>query len=223
MTRAYGTAGASRAARILAVAAFAAAGTLLTAHAALADGAFFGTHFGRFDLGGLVYAMTNSSDGNEIVTYLRDRHGRLTPLRNGAVSTGGLGGSANAAIDPLGSQGALVYDDESHMLFAVNAGDNTVAALDANGFGFRPALRTVAPSGGFIPVSLAVSEDRLYVLNAGGSGSVTQVRRAVRSPRRRRRGRRRSRSASPGTGSCSWPRRARARYRHSIRRRARAR
>jgi 6-phosphogluconolactonase len=172
MTRVYGTAGASRAARVLAVAALAAAGTLLTAHAALADGAFFGTHFGRFDLGGLVYAMTNSSDGNEIVTYLRDRHGRLTPLRNGAVSTGGLGGSANAAIDPLGSQGALVYDDESHMLFAVNAGDNTVAALDANGFGFRPALRTVAPSGGFIPVSLAVSEDRLYVLNAGGSGSV---------------------------------------------------
>jgi 6-phosphogluconolactonase len=173
MTRAYATAGASRAARFLAVAALAAAGALLTANAALADGAPFGRHFGRFDLGGLVYAMTNASAGNEIVTYLRDRHGRLTPLRNGTVSTGGLGGSANAAIDALGSQGALVYDDASRLLFAVNAGDNSVAVLDANGFGLRPALRAVVPSGGFIPVSLAVSEDRLYVLNAGGSGSVT--------------------------------------------------
>jgi len=168
----FGTeARASRTARLLATATLA-AGALLATHGAAADGAYFGKHFGRYDLGGLVYVMTNASAGNEIVIYLRDRHGRLAPLRNGTVSTGGHGGSSNAAIDPLGSQGALAYDDATHMLFAVNAGDNTVAAFDANGYGLRPMLRGVVPSGGFIPVSLAVSEDRLYVLNAGGAGSV---------------------------------------------------
>jgi 6-phosphogluconolactonase (cycloisomerase 2 family) len=162
---------ASRVARALAGAALAAA-TLFTVDGALAAGSPGGRHFGRFDLGGLVYVMTNASAGNAIVVYVRDRQGRLSPLRNGSVSTGGLGGSANAAIDPLGSQGALVYDDASGMLFAVNAGDNTVAALDANGLGFRPSLREVVPSAGYLPVSVAVSENRLYVLNAGGSGSV---------------------------------------------------
>ncbi|MEO8467681.1 MAG: beta-propeller fold lactonase family protein [Gammaproteobacteria bacterium] len=161
----------SCAARALAIAAFA-AGTLLAANGAAAE-VPFARHFGRYDLGGMVYVMTNASAGNQVVVYLRDRQGRLAPLHNGAVSTGGLGGSANAAIDPLGSQGALTYDDDAQMLFAVNAGDNTVAALDTSGYGFRPALRQVVASGGFIPVSLAVSEDRLYVLNAGGSGSVT--------------------------------------------------
>ncbi len=168
----FGTAArASRTARVLATAALA-AGALLATHGAAADGAYFGRYFGRYDLGGLVYVMTNAAAGNEIVVYLRDRHGRLSPLRNGAVSTGGHGGSSNAPIDPLGSQGALAYDDATHMLFAVNAGDNTVAAFDADGYGLRPMLRRVVPSGGFIPVSLAVSENRLYVLNAGGTGSV---------------------------------------------------
>ncbi len=173
MRTTFGTEGrVARTARaVLAVAL--AAGALLAANGAAADHAYLGKHFGRFDLGGLVYVMTNASAGNEIVTYLRDRRGRLTPLHHGTVSTGGLGGSANAEIDPLGSQGALAYDDDTRLLFAVNAGDNTVAALDANRPDFRPALRAVVPSGGFIPVSLAVSEDRLYVLNAGGSGVVT--------------------------------------------------
>lgn len=153
--------------RALAIAALAAA-ALFTANGVAADG----RRFGRFDFGGLVYVMTNASAGNAIMVYLRDRHGGLSPVRGGAVSTGGLGGSANAAVDPLGSQGALAYDDASGMLFAVNAGDNTVAALDAKGPGFRPALRAVVPSAGYLPVSLAVSENRLYVLNAGGSGAV---------------------------------------------------
>jgi 6-phosphogluconolactonase (cycloisomerase 2 family) len=129
-------------------------------------------HFGRHDLGGAVYVMTNGAAGNEILVYLRDRQGRLQPMSSSTASTGGLGGSDNAAIDPLGSQGALVYDDGAQMLFAVNAGDNTVAALDVRGYGLKPALRTVVPAGGYLPVSVAVSENRLYVLNAGGTGAV---------------------------------------------------
>lgn len=128
---------------------------------------------GHSDRGGLVYAMTNDSDGNEIVVFKRDRRGRLGPLPRATVSTGGLGGSVTAAIDPLGSQGSLIYDETHDMLFAVNAGDDTVTAFGTAFFGLPYRWnRIVVPSGGQIPVSLAVLEDRLYVLNAGGTGSV---------------------------------------------------
>ena len=78
-----------------------------------------------------------------------------------------------AAVDPLGSQNSLVYDEASQMLFAVNAGDNTITAFDTGVFGFPLRVRAHVPSGGFIPVSLAVSGNLLYVLNAGGTGAVT--------------------------------------------------
>ena len=125
------------------------------------------------DRGGVVYAMTNASSGNQILVFARDRGGRLQPLPFARASTGGRGASDNAAIDPLGSQHSLVYDAATESLFAVNAGDNTVSVLDTGPFGLRLHLRARVPSGGFIPVSLAVSGDRLYVLNAGGTGSVT--------------------------------------------------
>jgi 6-phosphogluconolactonase (cycloisomerase 2 family) len=125
------------------------------------------------DSGGVIYAMTNASTGNEILVFVRDRKGRLQPVPGATASTGGAGGSITAGVDPLGSQGSLRYDAGSGLLFAVNAGDDTVAALGTGRFGLSLRLRALVPSGGFIPVSLAVSENHLYVLNAGGSGSVT--------------------------------------------------
>ena len=131
-----------------------------------------GRHVGRFDSGGVVYVMTNAASGNEIRVFLRDHKGRLRALPRATAATGGLGASGNAAIDPLGSQGALVYDEGSEMLFAVNAGDNTVTAFDTGAFGLPLRRSAVVPSGGFLPVSVAVDENHLYVLNAGGTGSV---------------------------------------------------
>ena len=124
------------------------------------------------DRGGLVYAMTNAASGNRVLVFARDQRGRLQPLPHATTPTGGRGASANAAVDPLGSQGSLVYDALSQMLFAVNAGDNTVTAFDTGTFGFPLRARSRVPSGGFIPVSVAVSGDLLYVLNAGGTGTV---------------------------------------------------
>jgi 6-phosphogluconolactonase (cycloisomerase 2 family) len=126
-----------------------------------------------FDRGGVVYAMTNATSGNQILVYVRDQKGRLQPVPRATASTGGLGGSVTAAVDPLGSQGSLVYDGASQTLFAVNAGDNTVTAFDTGTFGFPLRVRARVPSGGFIPVSVAVNDNVLYVLNAGGTGSVT--------------------------------------------------
>jgi 6-phosphogluconolactonase (cycloisomerase 2 family) len=124
------------------------------------------------DHGGVVYAMTNDSAGNEILTFIRDRKGRLYPVPRATVSTGGAGGSVTAAVDPLGSQNALVYDEAHDLLLAVNAGDDTVTAFNTGPRGLPLRRRAVVSSGGFIPVSLAVSEDLLYVLNAGDTGSV---------------------------------------------------
>lgn len=124
------------------------------------------------DKGGVVYAMTNDAGGNEIVVFQRKPNGKLRLIQQATASTGGLGGSDNAAIDPLGSQNALVFDDESKMLFAVNAGDNTVTAFTTHYGGFLLHKSAQEPSGGYIPVSVAASEGLLYVLNAGGSGSV---------------------------------------------------
>jgi len=124
------------------------------------------------DRGGIVYAMTNADASNEILVYHRDRSGRLTPVPGATRPTGGAGASSNASIDPLGSQNALVYDSGLNMLFAVNAGDDTVTAFSTERSGPRLSRRSRVSSGGFIPVSLAVSEHLLYVLNAGGSGSI---------------------------------------------------
>jgi len=124
------------------------------------------------DRGGVVYAMTNADNGNEILVYHRDRSGRLTPVPGATRPTGGAGASSNAFIDPLGSQNALAYDAGLSMLFAVNAGDATVTAFSTERGGPRLLRRARVSSGGYIPVSLAVSENLLYVLNAGGSGSI---------------------------------------------------
>jgi DNA-binding beta-propeller fold protein YncE len=144
----------------------------LAAAANAADG-FFDSVARDGDRGGVVYAMTNAAGGNQILVFARDRSGRLQPLPIATASTGGRGASTNAAIDPLGSQHSLLYDVSTQLLFAVNAGDNTVSALDTGAFGLKPHVRARVPSGGFIPVSVAVSDGLLYVLNAGGTGSVT--------------------------------------------------
>jgi 6-phosphogluconolactonase (cycloisomerase 2 family) len=117
--------------------------------------------------------MTNATSGDQILVYVRDHRGRLQPVPGATASTGGSGGSVTAAVDPLGSQNSLVYDPASQTLFAVNAGDNTISAFNTGTVGFPLRLRARVPSGGFIPVSIAVSGNVLYVLNAGGTGSVT--------------------------------------------------
>jgi hypothetical protein len=67
----------------------------------------------HWDRGGVVYAMTNATSGNQILVYVRDAAGRLRHVPGATASTRGSGGSATAAVDPLGSQGSLVYDNDS--------------------------------------------------------------------------------------------------------------
>src|SRR5215212_3280095 len=154
---------------ILSVVGAAAALALLTAQAVYAGS-------GRSDRGGhaqsanAVFVQTNELNGNRIVVFDRAADGRLTEA--GAYATGGNGGAAapGTESDRLASQGSLVYDAGHRLLFAMNAGSDTLSVFRVHGD--RLQLRDVLPSGGDFPASVAVHEDLVYVLNAGGVGIV---------------------------------------------------
>jgi hypothetical protein len=115
----------------------------------------------------VVFVQTNQPSGNQVVVYDRADDGRLT--RAGAYDTGGDGGAAAAAVsDKLASQGSLAYDAQRSLLFAVNAGSDSLSMFSV--VGDRLTLEDVVPSGGGFPASIAVSDSLVYVLNAGGSG-----------------------------------------------------
>jgi 6-phosphogluconolactonase (cycloisomerase 2 family) len=136
---------------------------LLTAQAVYADG-------GRGHSGGAVFVQTNELGGNRIVVFDRAGDGRLT--RAGTYATGGNGGAAapGTESDRLASQDSLVYDAEHRLLFAVNAGSDSFSVFRVHGDRLR--LWQVLPSGGDFPAGVAVHDDLVYVLNAGGVGIV---------------------------------------------------
>ncbi|MEU7611663.1 beta-propeller fold lactonase family protein [Micromonospora sp. NPDC049204] len=116
---------------------------------------------------GAVFVQTNKAEGNTIKVYDRDEDGRLT--KAGEYETGGLGGfTIGAPLDALASQGSLIY--HKGLLFAVNAGSNTVTVFGVEGTKLHKLQ--VIWSGGLLPVSIAARGDLVYVLNAGGEGSV---------------------------------------------------
>jgi 6-phosphogluconolactonase len=115
---------------------------------------------------GAVFVMTNSATENEIIAFERSSDGSLTEA--GHYDTQGRGSSG--IIDPLGSQGSLRLSQDRSLLFAVNAGSGNVSV-----FGVRRstlAFLDKVPSGGSEPVAVAENQNLVYVLNAGGAGSV---------------------------------------------------
>ena len=122
----------------------------------------------------VVWVQTNDPAGNSIVVYDRGADGRLTQA--GTYATGGLGGVASPGTqsDHLASQGSLVYDAADGLLFAVNAGSDSVSAFSVHGDSLQ--LESTVPSGGQFPASIAVNGRLLYVLNSGGTGIVQGFR-----------------------------------------------
>ena len=117
----------------------------------------------------VVFVQTDNTAGNQVVAYDRADNGVLT-LAN-TYNTGGLGGILDgSAVDHLASQGSLTYDPSNALLYAVNAGSNTVSVFSVRGD--QLTLRQVVNSGGTFPVSVAAHGDLVYVLNAEGEGSL---------------------------------------------------
>jgi 6-phosphogluconolactonase len=113
---------------------------------------------------GVVYTITNAADGNQVLVYDRASDGTLS--FQGAYDTGGLGSGTG-----LGSQEAVVLSDNGQLLFTVNAGSNQISVFSLRRNSLK--LVDVVDSGGLTPISLALNERLLYVLNAGGSGNIT--------------------------------------------------
>jgi 6-phosphogluconolactonase (cycloisomerase 2 family) len=121
----------------------------------------------------VVFVQTNDPDGNAIVAFRQRDDGTLKQA--GTYRTGGKGGrAAGAESDPLASQGSLVYDQKNGLLFAVNAGSNTITVFSVKGDKLR--RNQVVSSGGTFPVGFALQGKLLYVLNAGLEGSVSGFR-----------------------------------------------
>src|SRR5215468_1104269 len=121
----------------------------------------------------VVFVQTDNTAGNQVIAYRRAADGTLSFARS--YDTGGLGGQLTGSVtDHLASQGSLTYDPRHSLLYAVNAGSDTVTVFVAHGHHlFR---QQVISSGGSFPVSVAVHGDLVYVLNALNGGSVLGYR-----------------------------------------------
>jgi 6-phosphogluconolactonase len=136
--------------RILAIAGIC---TVLTATAAAGPGA--------------VYTMTNSAQGNAIVVYARSADGMLSsPV---LVPTGGYGTGTG-----LGSQGAIAITEGGRRLLAVNAGSNDITVFSVANSGLVVTDREL--SGGKMPISIAIFDDMVFVLNGGPTANIAGFR-----------------------------------------------
>jgi 6-phosphogluconolactonase len=113
---------------------------------------------------GAAYTQTQDPAGNEVVVYTRSAKGKLT--ERARIATGGVGAAATPpfSFPILDSQGGVELTRSNQLLFAVNAGDNTVSSFRRTR---RGGLRLVDrdSTGGALPVSVDSHRGLLYVLN----------------------------------------------------------
>jgi 6-phosphogluconolactonase len=108
---------------------------------------------------GMVYVNGNTTGTNTILSYEQQPNGMLVYATS--TNSGGAGTSTG-----LGSQGAIALNSNHSMLFAVNAGSNSVSSFSVSSSGALTLVSTVS-SMGVMPVSLTVYQDYLYVVNSG--------------------------------------------------------
>jgi len=121
---------------------------------------------------GAVYVLTNQTT-NSVEVFRHNARGMLTAA--GEFPTGGTGDPMpqppDPATDPLASQGALIMGRGNQYLYAVNASSNQISALKIRKNSVD--IVAVVDSGGVRPISLAIHDDLLYVLNEGGTPNIT--------------------------------------------------
>ncbi|MGH9886289.1 MAG: lactonase family protein [bacterium] len=113
---------------------------------------------------GQVFTMSNAAVGNAVLAFARSADGSLRSV--GSFPTGGNGTDAG-----LGNQGGLALDEDGNMLVVVNAGSNEISAFRVRENG-ELHLEDKIASGGTMPISVTISHDLVYVLNAGGTGNI---------------------------------------------------
>ena len=142
-----------------AVAVLAAAGAAVAVPAAASASAQ------RSPVAGHVYLDDNTAGTNTIAAFDRHLDGTLTPEPGSPFTAGGAGTGAG-----LASQGAIQLAAGGRFLLAVDAGSSQISVERVlPGGGLRRS--DVVPSGGVLPVSIAVHGSLVYVANAGPAGT----------------------------------------------------
>lgn len=109
---------------------------------------------------GAVFVTTNGIDANAVKAFRRANDGSLSAIGTFATGGRGVGGTG----DPLTSQGAAALSPDHKFLFVVNAGSNDVSVFRLRNDGLKLVDRE--SSNGSFPVSIATTDDVIYVLNA---------------------------------------------------------
>ncbi|HET8889365.1 MAG TPA: beta-propeller fold lactonase family protein [Candidatus Angelobacter sp.] len=119
-----------------------------------------------------VYVMANRAAENTVVVFQRAEDGALKIIQE--VSTGGRGSGPGelpapfpkvAAGNSLTTQDELVMTEDGRFLLAVNAGSDEISVLAVTSEGLE--LADKVPSGGKVPLSVAIHGRLVYVMNEG--------------------------------------------------------
>jgi len=107
-----------------------------------------------------VYTMDNAIAANHVLMF-QEQNGKINAV--GSVATGGTGSGGGG----LPSQGSVQLSQDGQWLFVCNPGSSEISVFRTGPKGL--ALTDKVNSGGQNPVSLALRNNLLYVVNAGGS------------------------------------------------------
>jgi 6-phosphogluconolactonase len=127
----------------------------------------FKAHRAKPKVVGHMYSQSNGLAGNQIVVWNRLSNGSVK--FGGTVNTGGVGAAqqqpgCTATCPQLDTDFEVLLTPDRKLLFAVNAGSNTISAfrVGANG---SLTLAGQTSSNGVFPFSLTLHGNQLYVLN----------------------------------------------------------
>ncbi len=115
-----------------------------------------------------VYTETeNTTPGqNAVIGFAQNAGGQLTQI--GSFPTDGTGFPDTGRLGPQDSDKEVIASPDGRFLYAVNQGSNTIAAFSVQPDGSLTLLNnSPISSGGTEPVSLAIADGRLYVVNRG--------------------------------------------------------
>jgi hypothetical protein len=117
-----------------------------------------------------VYVETNLNPANSIRAFQRGASGQLREIPGSPFATGGAGSGYNGvAVGPDDSDQEIVAAPDRSLLFAINAGSDSISVFRIAGDGsLAPVTGSPFPSGGNDPVSLDIAGNVLFVANKSG-------------------------------------------------------
>jgi hypothetical protein len=119
-----------------------------------------------------VYVESNigKPNANSIFAFKRQSDGSLIPVSGSPFLTSGAGVIYTGTdLGPFDSDQEIITNAQQTLLFAVNAGSNSIAVFHISDSGaLTPVDGSPFPSGGDDPVSLGIYGDTLFVVNQSG-------------------------------------------------------